>query len=611
MGSANYFYVDILNNNKSNNFSEQIHLKNSAAVKSITLLGFIIIITVTIGGNLLVLVAISAKRKLRRNVTNCFIASLAAADLLLGAIVMPFAVIDLLRSIYKECLPKEQQDQYVVWPFGQAWCDTWHAFDVLSSTASILNLCAISVERYVAISDPFNYPLRVTHSRCILMIMLTWVCSILISFPAIAWWRYSGNAYTATNINSVENAECLFSSDRLYLFISSCISFHIPLIVMIFVYWKIYQKANGLLKTLNTGKRLIYRKSLGGEAMILRVHRGGTTKTLPSVLHERILPQDSNATIKLSSSCARDSFRKQPPLLCSAEDDNNINNQKILRCKIDEDKCLKKRVKFNQTNITESVDKINTHCTLFCCCYKFVFNRLNVNMLMTQNDDILTTPTLTHNTDESLLSSRNYLNEIKKRVQRFTKERKAAKTLGIVMGVFVLCWLPFFVYNTIKAVYPSILETQENIIFPFVTWLGYLNSGVNPFIYAYSLRDIRKAFLDILCTPCKIHSDWCGNTVQQTRESQYTDEHAETIKSTNYLSTISLVNGSISKIDNTYSIIPMSSLLQEDSSFERDLCGNSLQNEICNETDTTIQRIPLHVESTTVPESLTQSMSEI
>ncbi|TNN21167.1 Dopamine receptor 4 [Schistosoma japonicum] len=609
MEAGNYFYVDLFNSNNSNNFSEQIHLRNSAAVKSITLLGFIIIITVTIGGNLLVLVAISTKHKLRRNVTNCFIASLAAADLLLGAIVMPFAVIDLLRSIYKECLPKEQQDQYVIWPFGQAWCDTWHAFDVLSSTASILNLCAISVERYVAISDPFNYPLRVTHSRCILMIMLTWVCSILISFPAIAWWRYSSNMYNVSNIISVSNTECLFSSDRLYLFISSCISFHIPLIVMIFVYWKIYQKANGLLKTLNTGRRLIYRKSLGGEAMILRVHRGGTTKTLPSVLHERILPQDSNATIKLSSSCSRDMLRKQPPVLCSAEDDNNINNQEILRCKIDEDKSLKKRVKFNQRNITESVDKNSTYSTLFCGCYKFVFSRLNVNMSMMQNDDILTASTVTQNTDESLISSRNYLNEIKKRVQRFTKERKAAKTLGIVMGVFVLCWLPFFVYNTIKAVYPSILETQENIIFPFVTWLGYLNSGVNPFIYAYSLRDIRKAFLDILCTPCKLHSEWCKNTVQQTRESQYIDEPAEVIKSTNFQSTISFANGSISKVDNAYSTIPMSSLLQEDSYFERDLYGNSLQNKIYNESDTTKQRIPSNTESTTVPESFTQNLS--
>ncbi|CAH8522529.1 unnamed protein product [Schistosoma turkestanicum] len=569
MNAENYLNVDISYNNSKNNISEQLYSNSSAIVETITLLGSIIIIFITVGGNLLVLFAICTKHKLRRNVTNCFIASLAAADLLLGTIVMPFAVVDVLRSIHKDRLPKNQQDQYVLWPFGQNWCDLWHAFDVLSSTASILNLCAISVERYIAISDPFNYPLRVTHSRCILMIMLTWICSILISFPAIAWWRHSGSIYNVSDIHSVPDAECLFSSDRVYLFISSCISFHIPLIVMIFVYWKIYQKANGLIKTLNTGKRLIYRKSLGGEIMILRVHRGGISKTLPSVLRQGILPHSSNNSTKVSYESSHEILNNQSPIPLPTENDNE-NNQEILECSNNENEKSKKRVKFNQSNKIEPTDEENTHCTLFSGCYKTIFNRINRNTSLTQKNDILTVTTGTQKTEESLLSSRSYLTEIKKRVQRFTKERKAAKTLGIVMGVFVLCWLPFFVYNTIKAIYPSVLKPQENIIFPLVTWLGYLNSGVNPFIYAYSLRDIRKAFVDILCTLCKTHSNWCRTRLNSTRDtvvSQYTEEPTDVLKSVNYQSTMSLTNGSITYTDNKYSMESTSSPLQKNFTF--------------------------------------------
>lgn len=42
------------------------------------------------------------------------------------------------------------------WIFGAEFCDTWVAFDVMCSTASILNLCAISMDRYIHIKDPLR-----------------------------------------------------------------------------------------------------------------------------------------------------------------------------------------------------------------------------------------------------------------------------------------------------------------------------------------------------------------------------------------------------------------------------------------------------------------------
>ena len=47
------------------------------------------------------------------------------------------------------------------WIFGEDWCDGWHSFDVLASTASILNLCVISLDRYWAIEEPMSYPAKV------------------------------------------------------------------------------------------------------------------------------------------------------------------------------------------------------------------------------------------------------------------------------------------------------------------------------------------------------------------------------------------------------------------------------------------------------------------
>jgi dopamine D1-like receptor len=99
-----------------------------------------LVIFLSIAGNILVCVAIYTDRALRR-IGNLFLASLAIADLFVSSLVMTFAVVN---------------DLLGYWMFGAQFCDTWIAFDVMCSTASILNLCAISLDRYIHIKDPLR-----------------------------------------------------------------------------------------------------------------------------------------------------------------------------------------------------------------------------------------------------------------------------------------------------------------------------------------------------------------------------------------------------------------------------------------------------------------------
>ena len=96
------------------------------------------------------------------------------------------------------------------WIFGQNWCDGWHSFDVLASTASILNLCVISLDRYWAINDPMTYPAKMTCKKAAMLIIIVWICSGTISFPAIAWWRLTDNSPN-------EPFTCTFTEDTSYL----------------------------------------------------------------------------------------------------------------------------------------------------------------------------------------------------------------------------------------------------------------------------------------------------------------------------------------------------------------------------------------------------------
>jgi len=69
------------------------------------------------------------------------------------------------------------------WPFGGLWCRVWLAVDVWMCTASILNLCAISLDRYVAISRPVKYPTVMSPRRARLLIVAVWIVSFIILLP--------------------------------------------------------------------------------------------------------------------------------------------------------------------------------------------------------------------------------------------------------------------------------------------------------------------------------------------------------------------------------------------------------------------------------------------
>lgn len=85
-----------------------------------------------------------------------------------------------------------------------------------------------------------------------------------------------------------------------------------------------------------------------------------------------------------------------------------------------------------------------------------------------------------------------------KRLKFCLKEHKAVKTLGIIMGTFTLCWLPFFILNILK----TILNLKDVfLLFRLLNWLGYCNSAFNPFIYCRS-PDFWHAFQEILCLRC-------------------------------------------------------------------------------------------------------------
>jgi len=77
------------------------------------------------------------------------------------------------------------------WLFGPLTCDMFNANDVLFSTASLLHLCCISWDRYIAVTDPFNYERRMTRRRAALILATVWTASSCLSHIPIHLGLYT------------------------------------------------------------------------------------------------------------------------------------------------------------------------------------------------------------------------------------------------------------------------------------------------------------------------------------------------------------------------------------------------------------------------------------
>ncbi|NXJ75265.1 DRD1C protein, partial [Trogon melanurus] len=203
---------------------------------------FLLILS-TLLGNTLVCVAVVKFRHLRSKVTNFFVISLAVSDLFVAVLVMPW---------------KAATEVAGFWPFG-AFCDVWVAFDIMCSTASILNLCIISVDRYWAISSPFRYERRMTQPVAFIMIGVAWLLSLLISFvPVQLKWHKDHELLNEREPSFNDTKEnCDSSLNRTYAISSSLVSFYIPVAIMIVTYTRIFRIARRQIRRISSLERAV------------------------------------------------------------------------------------------------------------------------------------------------------------------------------------------------------------------------------------------------------------------------------------------------------------------------------------------------------------------
>ena len=435
---------------------------------------------VTLFGNFLVCLSVKREDSLR-TVSNYFICSLAIADMMVALLVMPFA-------IYVEVMGG-------MWYLGSTLCDVWIAIDVIACTASILNLTAISVDRFVAVTRPLKHARYRNSKRVFFLIAATWVVSLAIGLPILMGVNDTEERRKPENLLS-----CQFMNPK-FIICSSMGSFFIPSFIMFVIYCRIYVfiRARSLKQMERTSTSAMDSQSAPLTAQptapptarvvasVATVRQEGVAEVEPRTLVESFTRQEElRQRDEVAGHGGPGPQRRALEVQAAPGSGGSV-------CGVnagDKRGCSHHPARSGEGSSSTANERARAG------------SRLRLPSFVLVN---LSFPRRRES------SARRLERRGSKSSQRRRKEeKKATKILVIVFGVFMVCWMPFFVVHTMNGICMT-MDDRDRIdlchipptMFLVFTWLGYVNSCLNPAIYTIFNIEFRKAFRKILTQPCK------------------------------------------------------------------------------------------------------------
>ncbi|XP_055063093.2 trace amine-associated receptor 13c-like [Misgurnus anguillicaudatus] len=214
--------------------SSCIKTKRSTHEYNIMYVFFSLLSVWTVFMNLLVIISISHFKKLHTP-TNMLILSLAVANLFIGLIVIPVEAIKLIETC---------------WYFGEIFCGLFIIFLGLFLSVSLSNLVLIALDRFTAVIYPLLYTQKITMTKSLVAIFLSWFCSLAYNTSFVL-----SHGYFATDVlhrSGVCYGECSFDISFGWRVLDLFVFFLIPGITIITLYLRIFFVAQQQVKIINS-----------------------------------------------------------------------------------------------------------------------------------------------------------------------------------------------------------------------------------------------------------------------------------------------------------------------------------------------------------------------
>lgn len=282
--------------------------------------------------------------------------------------------------------------------------------------------------RYWAIHDPINYAQKRTLRFVCLIILLVWIASGLISVPPLLGWNDWSSEKLATH--------CELTTEKAFVVYSASGSFFVPLLVMLVVYLKIFMSARKRI-------RLFFLSHLQILLNAFRTNRGRSALVKISKQQRKKEKRKSSSKRSAKTSISLNNSQKlaaaeRAPLVevCSGvtvgivalKTDSGFQNGEMSSETKNSDETAKPKVSLQQGSVQPSVDP-----AVLDLLADSKRNGIPTTNLSTPGEQLTTT----------VLKKREKIS--------VAKEKRAAKTIAVIISVFTICWFPFFVSTVVGA----------------------------------------------------------------------------------------------------------------------------------------------------------------
>lgn len=365
-------------------------------------------------------------------------------------------------------------------------------------TSSILHLCSISLERYLAIRNPLKSRNK-SKSIVLLKISLIWLAAATISSPVTVLGIIDER-------NILNNRQCVLKNGNFIIY-GSILAFVIPLVIMVVSYSLtvrlLYKQANLYDPNGNVAQ--------SGRPILRRVktrRRKHETTSSPNYTR-RSVSDIRNDVRNVYEMCPRRSTSMSIP----KSDDRNL-------------KCVPNIISQSTSCETIYASTIAQEASLHSD--EFRVNRCFLSVpghsgagtssetLLSDNDvssDDEIRP-FAHRagaespgkrslrdvmTKQIIVKASSILNLARDRTRDKTAvrtEQKASKVLGFVFIIFVTCWTPFFLVNILSVLCQKC--SFNPILTSMFIWLGWISSTINPIIYTMFNCTFKQTFIKLI-----------------------------------------------------------------------------------------------------------------